>query len=109
MQVTCYTYYFVNNPGYAANLRLTVQNITEDQWVEMLKTRKGMPPMPWAEVNMINERDSRAIYAYIKSVGPKRERVPVAIGPGQKPATPYLNLFPQNLPSEAQPPVSGSN
>lgn len=40
---------------YPANLRMTAQNLTEDQWVEMLKTRQGMPPMPWPSVNGLRE------------------------------------------------------
>lgn len=84
---------------YAVNLRMTVQNLTEDQWVEMLKTRKGMPPMPWPSVNGLNEEDSRAMYVYIKSLGPKGERAPLAVAPGVMPQTPYLSLMPQNMPA----------
>ena len=82
---------------YPANLRMTVQNLTEDQWVEMLKTRKGMPPMPWPSVNGLNEKDSRAMYAYIKSLGPKGEKAPLAVAPGVMPLTPYLSMMPQNM------------
>lgn len=84
---------------YAANLRMTVQNLTEDQWVEMLKTRKGMPPMPWPSVNGLNEEDSRAMYVYIKSLGPKGEKAPLALAPGVMPQTPYLSMMPQNMPA----------
>src|SRR6056297_178885 len=83
---------------YPPNLRLTVQNLTEQQWIEMLKTRKGMPPMPWPSVNGLKEGDARALYAYIKSMGAKGERAPLAIAPGVKPQTPYLSMMPQNLP-----------
>lgn len=83
---------------YPVNLRLTVQNLTEDQWVEMLKTRKGLPPMIWPAVNQLSESDSRAMYAYIKSLGPKGERMPLVVAAGIEPQTPYLNLVPQNLP-----------
>ena len=86
---------------YPANLRLTVQNLTEQQWVEMLKTRKGMPPMPWPSVNGLNESDAKALYAYIKSMGVKGERVPLAVAPGVMPQTPYLSMMPQNLPPVA--------
>lgn len=85
---------------YPSNLRLRVQEWSEDQWVETLKTRKGLPPMPWMSVNQMDERDMRAMYVYIKSLGPKGEHVPLAVGPGKMPTTPYLSLFPQNL-SEA--------
>ena len=83
---------------YPANLRLTVQNLSEEQWVDMLKTRKGMPPMPWPSVNGMNEEDARALYAYIKSMGAKGERAPLALAPGVTPQTPYLSMMPHNLP-----------
>lgn len=83
---------------YPPNLRLTVQNLTEQQWVEMLKTRKGMPPMPWPSVNGLKEDDAKALYAYIKSMGAKGERAPLALGPGVQPQTPYLSMMPHNLP-----------
>lgn len=83
---------------YPANLRMTAQNLTEDQWVEMLKTRQGMPPMPWPSVNGLRESDAKAMYAYIKSLGPKGERAPLAVAPGIMPKTPYLSMLPQNMP-----------
>lgn len=83
---------------YPPNLRLTVQTLSEQQWLDMLKTRKGMPPMPWPSVNAFNEEDARALYAYIRSLGPKGERSPLALAPGVEPQTPYLSMMPQNLP-----------
>lgn len=83
---------------YAQNLRMTVQDIDEEQWVEMLKTRKAMPPMPWMNVNKLSEEDSRAIYRYIHSLGAGGERMPVALGPDAEPETPYYNFVPQNIP-----------
>ncbi|NGP77703.1 cytochrome c [Balneolaceae bacterium YR4-1] len=83
---------------YPPNLRLTVQTLSEQQWLDMLKTRKGMPPMPWPSVNAFNEEDARALYAYIRSLGPKGEHSPLALAPGVEPQTPYLSMMPQNLP-----------
>lgn len=83
---------------YASNLRLRVQEWPEEVWVQTLKTRKMSPPMPWMNVNQMSEQDARAIYAYIKSLGPKGEHMPLALAPGEMPSTPYLSMFPQNLP-----------
>ncbi|NBC17913.1 MAG: hypothetical protein GVY18_11435, partial [Bacteroidetes bacterium] len=55
---------------YAPNLRLTVQKMTEDDWVQMLRTRDGMPPMPWPAVKALSEQDARAIYQYLQHLGP---------------------------------------
>lgn len=84
---------------YASNLRLRVQEMSEDEWVDMLKTRKAKPPMAWPSVNSMSEQDLKAIYAYVKSLGPKGQQVPLAVGPDQVPGTPYLSLFPQNMPA----------
>lgn len=83
---------------YPANLRLTAQNMSEDDWVEMLHTRTTMPPMPWMNVNQISDQDARAIYRYIESLGAKGGPVPGAVPPDQEPSTPYVDIMPQNLP-----------
>ncbi len=87
---------------YPPNLRLRVQEWDEELWVTTLKTRTGLPPMPWMNVNKMSEQDMRAMYAYIKSMGPKGEHMPIAVAPGQMPKTPYLSLFPQNMPTVVQ-------
>ena len=84
---------------YPSNLRLRVNEWTEDQWVEMLKTRQGLPPMPWINLNKYSEQDMRAMYKYIESLGPKGEHRPLAVGPGMAPLTPYLIMSPQNPPT----------
>lgn len=82
---------------YPSNLRLRVQDMDENAWVEMLKTRHDMPPMPWPSVNSMSAQDTRAIYQFIKSLGPKGERAPAAVPPGQEPATPYILFEPQHM------------
>lgn len=83
---------------YPTNLRLRAQEWDEEMWVQTLKNRKDLPPMPWMNINKMSEEDMRAIYAYIKSLGAKGERMPLAVAPDQEPETPYLSLFPQNMP-----------
>lgn len=79
---------------YPPNLRLRVQEWTEDQFVQTLHERKALPPMPWSGVNRMSEQDARAVYQYIKSLGPIGNPAPVAVPPGQEPTTPYLSLVP---------------
>jgi mono/diheme cytochrome c family protein len=82
----------VGNYGtvYSANLRLTPQNYTEDEFVKMMKTRSANPPMPWFALHQFNEKDLRSVYAFLKSMGPKGDPVtPFVPDPaGPPPATP---------------------
>jgi mono/diheme cytochrome c family protein len=84
---------------YAANLRRRVQEMSEQEWVTLLKTRKAMPPMPWFSVSRLKDADSRAVYHYIRSLGPKGEHVPKYLPPQQDPATPYMSLDLQHAPT----------
>ena len=89
---------------YPANLRLSVTNMTEDAWVEMVHTRTMMPPMPWVNLNQISEQDARAIYQYISSLGPAGQPAPTYVPPGQEPATPYIDFVPQHMERLQAPP-----
>jgi mono/diheme cytochrome c family protein len=88
---------------YPPNLRLRVQEMDEDIFVDMLHTRTALPPMPWMNVNQINEQDARALYRYIKSLGPRGEHKPAPVAPEDEPTTPYFLLEPQ----EPEPPGNG--
>jgi hypothetical protein len=83
--------------SYAANLRMVTQRVSEDRWVEILKTAdrgEGKPPMPWMNTKLMSDRDLRALYRYIHGLGPKGERMPRGVPPGQEPTTPYVSLVP---------------
>jgi mono/diheme cytochrome c family protein len=80
--------------SYAANLRLLTQDLTEDGWVKLLKDGKSLPPMPTANMSKMSEADLRALYQYIRSLGPKGEPAPDKLPPGQEPTTPYENMMP---------------
>ena len=84
--------------SYAANLRLATQRMPEDRWVNVLKTAMGGhgdPPMPWMNTRLMSDQDLRAMYRYIRSLGPKGERMPRGVPPNQEPTTPYVDFRPQ--------------
>ena len=86
---------------YAKNLRTVVQRHTEDQWVSILKTADGgdgKPPMPWWNTAQMNERDLRAMYRYIKSLGPLVKAVPRNIPPEREPTGPFIWVTPKPAP-----------
>ncbi len=90
---------------YAKNLRLYADSVDEETFVEILRTRKTLPPMPWVNVNRFSKRDSRALYAYLKSLGPAGVAAPENLPPGQTPATPYMNLTPERSRGSPRPPT----
>ena len=85
---------------YPANLRLTVQSLSEEAWV--VRARSEMrPPMPWFSLRDMNEADLRAVYRYIRSLGTSGKVAPAYVPPGGKVATPYIEFVPKNLPARS--------
>lgn len=82
---------------YPPNLRLSAQSMTEEQWVEMLTTRTGMPPMPWWSVNAMSDTDKRAVYQYLRHLGPAGEVRSAALPPGVEPLGPWMDFDLRNL------------
>ena len=77
---------------YGANLRTLVDSLTSEQWVVLTKTLKARPPMPWFNLNALNEQDSLAMYEYIRHLGPAGAPAPAYVPPDQSPKTPYSDL-----------------
>lgn len=80
--------------SYPTNLRLTVQHMSADEWAQYSHELQALPPMPAMNVRHMSERDRRAIYAYLKSLGPKGQPAPAALPPGETPKTPYIVFVP---------------
>ena len=88
-------YYGAWGTVYSKNLRSVVNNHTEDEWVDILRTAdhgQGQPPMPWHDAAKFSDKDLRALYQYAKSLGPKPVRLPRATKPGVKPSGQYIDL-----------------
>ena len=75
---------------YATNLRASLSKMSEDQWVKYAKGLKTRPPMPWFNLNQWTDSDLRALYQYVRQIGPAGDPVRDAIPPGQEPPQPYL-------------------
>jgi mono/diheme cytochrome c family protein len=65
---------------------------TEDMFIEAIKNGKHMakgrailPPMPWMYYGQLPDDDLKAMFAYLKSLPPIANRVPVPLGPDGKP------------------------
>ena len=74
---------------YASNLRLSVGNFTEEQWVNYAKAVKPRPPMPWWSLHATADRDLRAMYKYIRHLGPAGQPAPQYLPPDREPNPPY--------------------
>jgi len=74
---------------YASNLRLNVRDMSEEQWVNYMKTLKARPPMPNWSIKATTEPDLRAMYQYIKQLGPAGEPAGQYLPPGVEPKPPY--------------------
>ncbi len=79
---------------YPANLRLTLARMSEEEWLRVAKTARFRPPMPWFSLHAMREPDLRAIYRYVRSLGPAGAPAPAYVPPGAKPAGAYV-AFPR--------------
>lgn len=77
---------------YPANLRLYMQGLTEEQWVKKAKALVTRPPMPWFALRDMTSGDLRAMYRYIRHLGPAGEPAPAYVGPGQAALTPVVQF-----------------
>ncbi|HXP93490.1 MAG TPA: cytochrome C [Candidatus Binatia bacterium] len=86
---------------YPANVRLRFAQITEEQWLFMVRTRAGHPPMKWTDLRALSVDDQRAIYRFVRSLGAAGSPAPISVPPGKAPNTPFYNITPQR-PGERQ-------
>ncbi len=48
--------------------------------------------MPWCDVRIMPDADLKAMYVYIRSLGPGGEAAPSYVPPGTKPAGPVVQF-----------------
>lgn len=75
---------------YPSNLRLYMQSVSESQWVKIAHSAQFRPPMPWFALRDMHTQDLRALYRFIKSLGPAGEAAPAFVPPGQEPKGPVI-------------------
>lgn len=85
--------------SYSANLtpdkETGIGNWTEKQFVDTLRNgrhlgvgRQLLPPMPWMWIGKATDQDLGAIFAYLQTVKPIRNRVPDPVPPAGAPPAP---------------------
>ena len=65
---------------------------TEAMFISAMRTGKHMgagrsilPPMPWQAAGTLSDEDLKAVFAYLRSVPPIKNQVPVPVGPNGTP------------------------
>ena len=77
---------------YATNLRLYMQELSEEQWIEKGRTLSTRPPMPWFAIQAMSDDDLRALYRYVRSLGAAGKPAPSYVPPLLTPRGPYVQF-----------------
>lgn len=76
---------------YGSNLRLLVKDMTAEQFVKHARN-EFRPPMPWFNLRDMSDRDVKAIYAYLKHLGPVGQPAPQYVPPDKTPGGPFVQF-----------------
>ena len=77
---------------YPANLRLKLAGMDESTWLQYSANLHTRPLMPDFTIRAMHEDDRRAIYRFVRSLGPAGQPAPAYLPPGHQPPPPYLQL-----------------
>lgn len=77
---------------YPANLRLFMAKLSEKEWVTLAKHLETRPPMPWFTLQKMTDGDLRAIYKFVRSLGPAGNPAPAYLPPDKTPPQPYIQV-----------------
>src|ERR1700733_5148774 len=83
---------------YAANLRIVLGKLSEDDWVKVAHSVQYRPPMPWFALRDMSETDLRSLHRFVRSLGPAGRPAPSYVPPGQAPHGPVVT-FPEPPPA----------
>ncbi len=76
--------------AYPTNLRLLLNNMTEDEWLVLAKQMRENSPMAWIMLSATVDQDLRAIYKFVKHLGPKGTPALSRLAAGVMPTTQYV-------------------
>lgn len=77
---------------YARNLRRYMSFLTEDEWVDVAHTVPFRPPMPTSTLRDMTEADLRALYRFVRQLGPSGEQGPEYVPPHRDPKGPVVEF-----------------
>lgn len=76
---------------YAPNLRVKLAAMSEAEWIKYAQTLKARPPMPWFTLNQWSDTDLRALYRFVRDLGPAGAAAPAYLPPDKDPKLPYVD------------------
>jgi mono/diheme cytochrome c family protein len=85
---------------YGTNLRIFMNAISENQWIQLARTLRRRPPMPWFNLNAMSEDDLRALYHFTRALGDPGLPAPAALPPEEEPTTAYAMWTRGNQPED---------
>ena len=77
---------------YPTNLRLYFQDMTEAEWLKKGRSLSTRPPMPWFNVRAMSASDLRAMYRYVRSLGPAGKPAPAYLPPDRTAPEPVVRF-----------------
>jgi mono/diheme cytochrome c family protein len=77
---------------YPTNLRLYFQDMAEAEWLKKGRSLSSRPPMPWFNVRAMSASDLRAMYRYVRSLGPAGKPAPAYLPPDKTPPEPVVRF-----------------
>ena len=80
--------------AYPSNLRLMLDGLSEEKWLALARQMRQSSPMSWVRLPKVSEQDLRAVYRFVKYLGPKGIPAPDRLPAGVTPTTDYIE-FPE--------------
>ena len=77
---------------YPTNLRLLLNSMSEDDWSVFAREMRQNVPMESVLLPRASEHDLRAIYQFVKYLGPKGDPAPPRLPAGVTPLTEYIEF-----------------
>jgi hypothetical protein len=75
---------------YPTNLRLLLNSMSEEEWLVLARQMRKDSPMAWVMLPETSEQDLRAVYRFVKYLGPKGTPTLARLPAGVTPTTPYV-------------------
>jgi hypothetical protein len=71
---------------------LAERHAIEPVELEQARTVQARPPMPWYDVARMIDADPRAIYDFVRHLGPAGSEAPQALPPAAPPPPPFVDF-----------------